>query len=236
MAKAIRFFFYGIIALFVVAFKSTSLKVCYAVLTQTNYYFDDYIFLILNLVVSLFICSYVIWLSGATFLGWRMPLWSHAVPLLLMFFVMWEQGWILRPVSEHPRDYRYPETHVTPVNRAMDAMSRLARLYDEKPCFEVTTDQIADYLGEAKYNGYSNHGFMNVWTIAYNKGDEPVTRLPMGYQSVGELFVVCNPSDGGYHITAVISDSLPTGNPVFVVDGVGKPVSVSGRYADSGEE
>lgn len=228
MLKLIRFLMYGGIILFVLIAKSRALWTCVDVLRNEYYFFEDARYLVVHVVFLVMAFVYFCWLLGATFIQWRMPLWSHVLPVLLLGWVLWTNGWIFR-TSAGLGERSHPETFTPPATRAMSAMHSLKEYLSTHSCDSVESDALLDALGDRQWTGYRSFGLAERYRIVQSLGNEPVTKLTAEIKAPGTIFLVCDKTTGDFFLSTVVTAATPQGPLSFVVDGVGKPVTVIGR-------
>lgn len=228
MLKMIRFLMYGGIILFVLIAKSRAIWTCVDVLKQPSYFFEDGKYLFIHVVFVAIAFIYFCWLLGSTLNQWRMPLWSHVLPFLLLSWVLWTNGWIFR-TSAGFGERSHPKALAPPATRAMSAMEKLRVFLTTHPCQSVHSEELLDALGEWQWTGYRSFGLAQKYRIVQSRGTEPVVRIPADMEVPGTMFLVCNESDGSFALSAVVTAAVPKGPLSFVVDGVGKPIAVMGR-------
>lgn len=228
MMKFLRFLMYGGIVLFVLISKSQAIWNCLDVVKSDFYFFEDTRYFIVHSVFALVVFGYLCWLLGATLTQWRMPVWSHVIPLALLVWLLWENGWIFRTAGAIGARAQ-PRTFASPVTRAMGAMEGLQAFLTKNSCASATSEALLDALGDKKWTGYRSFGRPQPYRLIRSPGTEPVMKMPLEPQYPGTIFLVCNESDGSFALSALVTAAIPKGPVSFVVDGVGKPVTMIGR-------
>lgn len=229
MLKMIRFLMYGGIILFVLIAKSRAIWTCVDVLKNQNYFFEDGMYVLIHTIFLLIAFIYFCWLLGATFIQWRMPLWSHVIPFLLLGWVLWTNGWIFR-TSAGLGDRSQPESVASPALRAMGAMEALQKFLVTHPCHSIDSKVLLDALGDRQWTGYRSFGMAQKYRIVQSQGTDPIVKMPQAEHGPGTIFLVCNEEDNSFALSSLVTAATPQGPLSFVVDGVGRPVTLIGRW------
>jgi hypothetical protein len=98
-----------------------------------------------------------------------------------------------------------------------------------RSCASIDSKKLMDALGESKWTGYRSFGIDQKFHIIRNQGETPVVAIPPDIQRPGTIFLVCNEKDDSFILSSIVTAVIPQGPLSFVVDGVGKPVTVVGR-------
>lgn len=228
MLKLIRFLMYGGIVLFVLIAKSRAIWTCIDVLKSQNYFFEDGKYILIHGIFLSISFVYFFWLLGSTFNQWRMPLWSHVIPFLLLSWVLWTNGWIFR-TSAGFGDRSRPEMIASPALRAMGAMETVQKFLTTHPCQSTDSKILLDALGDRQWTGYRSFGMAQRYRIVQSQGVEPIVTIPQDVREPGIIFVVCNAEDNSFALSSLVTAATPRGPLSFVVDGVGRPVTLIGR-------
>ncbi|GEM_PF-1732366 len=230
MLNGLRFFLYGSICFFILAFHSDAFRKCFDVLTSRGYFFEDDLFIFYNCVLFFILVIYIFWLSGATFMSWRMPVWIHMFPIFIIFLLIYKNG---GGGTSHGRTSHLfvPQRYeASPVLLTMDAMLIVQKFLLENPCTPENIEKLRRLLNKRR-SGYRNYGIMQGFDIEVYEQDIPITELSDDKERKrpGTIFVACNKDESSFSITATVTSSMPTGNLAFIVDGVGRPVILVGR-------
>lgn len=228
MLKFIRFLLYGGMIFFVLVAKSKAFWMCIDVLKSPAYFFEDGQYLAIHISFLIIAFFYFCWLLGATFIQWRMPLWSHTIPFFLIVWMLWTNGWIFR-TSSGIGERNHPKTIISPANRSLMAMEGINEFLLQHPCRSVDSKQIMNALKERKWTGYRSFGIEQKFQIIQSQGEVPVVTIPSNIQEPGTIFLVCNEKDDSFVLSSIVTSVTPQGPLSFVVDGVGKPVTMIGR-------
>ncbi len=166
--------------------------------------------------------AYLVWLAGGTVLGWRMPLFSHLVPIGLAFFTAWKGP--LR-ATESADSTLAPADRAIAAMRALDAEAARTR---RTPC-ELSASEFESVLnGRVPPSGFRSYGRASGYRVQVHPERGAALTDVQPDDSPGTLHVACS-TKGEYYFTAVVADRLPSGAPAMVRDGVGRVVVISGE-------
>jgi hypothetical protein len=165
------------------------------------------------------VSAYLVWLSGATLAGWRMPLAVHLVPIALFTHSL-----AAGPLVSHSDGFAAQG----PADRAVAAIRALQASIEkqERPPCSVAAAQYEEALTADPAlapPGYRSFGSSLRFRVVAREGSGP-QHTP---GRPGELHLVC--SGNRYWISAVTTDAVPVGRPTMVRDGVGRVVTFTGE-------
>ncbi|MFN7132770.1 MAG: hypothetical protein ACK4N5_11865 [Myxococcales bacterium] len=219
VTRWVRFILYSVFVGAALALNAGAIKLSLRLLTTDAYFAPDAPCIPCALGILAVGAAYAFWLAGATVIGWRMPLFSHLVPIGLVIGTM-----ALGPLKASRADLD------TPVGAAERAVGAMRALLAEAKRTGSLCNRPAEELERVLAStpgvlppGYRSFGREVGYRIRTHTGYGDAVRHVDAKDRPGTLHLSCG-SNGAFWLTGVVSDVLPVGHPSLVRDGVGRVV------------
>ncbi len=162
--------------------------------------------------------AYAVWLCGATFSRWRMPVAVHLAPLGALLLTAWRGP---LPIAS--------DAGALPAERALAAMEALSQRLEQvsRPC-EGDAAPACLPPGDSSSTGFFSHGRPLPFRVVVDSSSSGPVREARPGDAPGTLYLACDGA-GAFWLTAVTLDRLPKGSPTMVKDGVGRVAVVRGE-------
>lgn len=221
MLNGLRFLVFSAFVLVALARNAPAMKRSVEMLTSASYFAPSVPCIACGVGALVLAAAYSVWLAGATFQRWRMPLWTHAVPAAGVLATMWLGPLMLVPDGGQGG----------PAERCMGAMQFLVeRLARQPDVCRVDVREVERQLAaEAPPTGFRSFGRVVPFRlVVLPQADAPVRELREG-DGVGTIYLSCPREGRVFWLSAVASDRLPRATPTLLRDGVGKVAVLAGE-------
>lgn len=218
----LRFALYAVLLGAGLALNADAIKLSLRVLASPLYWAPAVPCLACAVAVLAIGAVYALWLAGGTLAGWRMPLWSHLIPIGLLAFTIFGG-----PLGRRPD----PFVGQAAPERALKAMAALhaAIRGPAEPCAQgAAALEKALARPDVPPPGFRRFGVGGGWRVVAAPGRGPV-KVPRPDDVPGTLYLVCDAQAGRYWISALVTDALPVGAPTMARDGVGRAAVITGE-------
>lgn len=219
MLRGLRFLVFGGFLVAVLACNAPPIRRGLQLLTSPLLFSDGTPSIAGTLALLALALVYSVWLSGATFSGWRMSLAAHLIPV----------GMLLMTLGLGPLPMRKGGGGL-PADRAIAAMQALSAKLERiaSPCRGAGAAEAAWKSSVGPTGLFSFARPLEYQLVVLPERQAPIAEV-RGDDPPGSVYLSCEKAGRIFWLTAVTLDRLPRGRPTMLRDGVGRVAIVRGE-------
>ena len=201
------------------------------IIRSSYYYFENDMYVYINFVFLVLLGGDVVWLAGATFGLFKMPVIVHLIPIFMVVYVFVENSAFFKYRSEFIQKIQKIDVQRPPADRALAAMISVREFLQKSEKFDcsvIADREVLNNLAE-KHSGFRWHGVGLKFKIIFQKkiGESNRELKELEENGPGTIYVSCL-QNRKFEIRSIGMSGIPTGEIGFFVDGVGKPIVLNG--------